>query len=44
VAWAAFVRAAREIAADGCFEALAGGMSFAELNQLFDRIALAGSA
>ena len=36
-AWGAFVRAAREIAADGCFEALAGGMSFAELNQLFDR-------
>jgi len=36
-AWAAFVRAARGIAADGTFETLAGGTPFAELNELFAR-------
>ena len=34
-AWGAFARAAREIAAQGDFTALAGGTAFAELNQLF---------
>ena len=34
-AWGAFARAAREIADNGRFESLAGGMSFSELNQLF---------
>ena len=34
-AWGAFIRAAREIAADGCFEALAGGARLrAETNSL----------
>jgi 2-methylisocitrate lyase-like PEP mutase family enzyme len=35
-AWGAFAQAARDIAIDGRFEKLAGGASFAELNQLFD--------
>ena len=35
-AWGAFARAARDIAINGRFEKLAGGTSFAELNQLFD--------
>lgn len=35
-AWGAFARAARDIALNGRFETLAGGISFAELNQLFD--------
>jgi 2-methylisocitrate lyase-like PEP mutase family enzyme len=34
-AWGAFARAARDIALNGSFEALADGLSFAELNQLF---------
>jgi 2-methylisocitrate lyase-like PEP mutase family enzyme len=34
-AWGAFSRAAREIAGEGSFSALAGGTAFAELNQLF---------
>lgn len=34
-AWGAFARAAREIAGNGNFGALAGGTAFAELNQLF---------
>ncbi|MEO6969479.1 MAG: isocitrate lyase/phosphoenolpyruvate mutase family protein [Chthoniobacterales bacterium] len=34
-AWGAFARAARDIAANGRFEALAEGTAFAELNQLF---------
>ncbi len=37
-AWGFFIRAAREIAADGSFEMLAGGARFAELNELFDRL------
>ena len=39
VAWGAFIRAAREIAETGKFEAFANAASFAELNKLFaDRI------
>jgi len=34
-AWGAFSHAAREIAGEGSFSALAGGAAFAELNQLF---------
>jgi 2-methylisocitrate lyase-like PEP mutase family enzyme len=37
VAWGAFLRAAREIAAGGTFEAFAGAAPFAELNALFAR-------
>ena len=37
-AWGAFAQAARDIAINGCFEKLAGGTSFAELNQLFDSL------
>ncbi len=36
VAWGAFAGAARDIAASGRFETLAGGAAFAELNQLFE--------
>jgi 2-methylisocitrate lyase-like PEP mutase family enzyme len=35
VAWGAFLRAARQIADDGTFSALAGAAGFAELNELF---------
>src|SRR6185295_14679219 len=35
VAWGAFIRAAREIAETGKFEAFANAASFAELNKLF---------
>ena len=35
-AWGAFAQAARDIALNGRFEKLAGGTSFADLNQLFD--------
>jgi 2-methylisocitrate lyase-like PEP mutase family enzyme len=35
-AWGAFAQAARDIAINGRFEKLAGDISFAELNQLFD--------
>lgn len=35
-AWGAFAQAARDIASNGRFEKLAGGTSFAKLNQLFD--------
>jgi 2-methylisocitrate lyase-like PEP mutase family enzyme len=36
VAWGAFMRAARSLAADGTFDALGDSASFAELNALFD--------
>ncbi len=35
VAWGAFLRAVRSIAATGSFDALAGAASFSELNELF---------
>lgn len=35
VAWGAFLRAARDIQATGCFESLADAAVFAELNQIF---------
>lgn len=35
VAWGAFIRAAREMAAAGTFDALGGGAPFGELNDLF---------
>jgi 2-methylisocitrate lyase-like PEP mutase family enzyme len=35
VAWGAFLRAAREIADEGTFQALSGAANFAELNDLF---------
>jgi hypothetical protein len=35
VAWGAFLRAARELAEAGSFDALAGAIPFAEINGLF---------
>jgi len=35
VAWAAFARAARDMALNGRFETLADALTFSELNQLF---------
>jgi methylisocitrate lyase len=37
VAWGAFMRAARSIAEEGTFDALAGAATFSELNELFAR-------
>lgn len=37
VAWGAFLRGARQIAAEGSFPALDGAASFAELNRMFDQ-------
>lgn len=37
VAWAAFIRAAREIAESGTFDLLSGAVPFAEINSAFDQ-------
>ena len=37
VAWAAFIRAAREIAESGTFDSLSGAVPFADINGAFDQ-------